>query len=69
MPSEIIVEFPSPLTDRELRELGYEPLVRCKDCQYLEPSLNSDWSWCCYFDSKVRGDDFCSHGERREDAD
>lgn len=44
------------------------PVVRCKDCMYLEPSLNSDWSWCCYFDSKVRGDDFCSHGERREDA-
>ena len=44
-------------------------VVRCKDCQYLEPALNSDWSWCYYFDSKVRGDDFCSHGERRDDAD
>lgn len=43
-------------------------VVRCKDCMYLEPSLNSDWSWCCYFDSGVRGDDFCSHGERREDG-
>ena len=45
-----------------------KPVVRCKDCVYLEPSLNSDWSWCWYFDSKVRGDDFCSHGERKEDA-
>ncbi len=36
MPSEIIVEFPSPLTDKEKKMIyGYKgELVRCKDCRY-----------------------------------
>lgn len=56
MPSEIIVEFPSPLTDKEKKMIyGYKgEVVRCKDCR----------KWCiCH-----KSDDFyCADGERKED--
>ena len=40
MTSEIIVEFPTPLTDKEKKMIyGYKgEVVRCKDCKLYEPN-------------------------------
>lgn len=49
-------------------QLGYEPVVRCKDCKHL---MFSD----CYGECGaarmgiVSPDDFCSRGERKNDGD
>lgn len=65
-----------PTVDRPARsqfkrmavQLGYEPVVRCKDCKHL---MFSD----CYGECGaarmgiVSPDDFCSRGERKNDGD
>lgn len=64
MASEIIVEFPSPLTEKEKKMIyGYKgEVVRCKDCKYADEYARCGWvSWY------NRKDDFCSRAERRED--
>ena len=67
MPSEIIVEFPSPLTDREKKMIyGYKgEVVRCKDCKLAERKCK--W-YCVKRQNIVNDDDFCSWGERKEDV-
>lgn len=35
-------------------------IVRCKDCEYMVGD-----SWCCWHDSRMREDDFCSRGKRK----
>lgn len=65
------VESFAPIVDAE-------PVVRCKDCKWYEESKNSEiypMRFCYRLknDNGVRvgyncdGNDFCSHGERRED--
>lgn len=72
MLSEIIVEFPSPLTDKEKKMIyGYKgEVVRCKDCKHRDPEDHKCDSGAleragCVF--PVADDYFCSWGERRED--
>ena len=46
-------------------------IVRCKDCKHYE--LYCGWTgkgWFCFLtNSRREEEDFCSRGERREDAD
>lgn len=48
------------------RQINWSPLVRCKDCEFYE--AKEKWcgrlGLCGAFDPN----DFCSHGERREDG-
>lgn len=67
MPREIIVEFPSPLTDKEKKMIyGYKgEVVRCKDCKYYwKNSVTTDVPMCL---ASPKDDAFCSEGERKED--
>lgn len=52
MPSEIIVEFPTPLTDKEKKMIyGYKgEVVRCKDCKhrFLE-IINGEMVFSCLY--------------------
>ena len=69
MASEIIVEFPSPLTDKEKKMIyGYKgEVVRCKDCKYnqLPPTSGNADCELWYGMTDVYG--YCHYGERRED--
>ena len=59
MTSEIIVEFPTPLTDKEKKMIyGYKgEVVRCKDCEYRSDDH-------CYLDGRgTQDDDYCSWGK------
>ncbi len=64
--SEIIVEFPSPLTDKEKKMIyGYKgEVVRCKECIfYWKHNRDSDGVVCL---ATPTDDAFCSEGERKE---
>ncbi len=43
-------------------------IVRCKECKHRYRSgYRGDEYWVCDFmDAKIKDDDFCSYGERRE---
>ena len=55
----------------------YAEVVRCKDCKYGEPSINAigELSVCCnnpdigFYEWLLGEDDFCSYGERKDNAD
>ena len=71
-------EFYTPAT-RQAHRMGVEALakavevVRCKDCNYYKPQHKSaHWHnvtlYCCRSAAvKVKPDDFCSYGERKDD--
>ena len=40
-------------------------IVRCKECKYYEAKED----WCYWRDEAITADDFCSYGERENDAD
>ena len=56
---------------RMAAQLGYEPVVHCKDCKHKDTWQESkirDWFWCGVSGLQVVEDmDFCSYGERRTD--
>lgn len=67
MAREIIVEFPTPLTDKEKKTIyGYKgEVVRCKDCRWFE---NDGYHTNCQIMRFcVEDDDYCSRGERKEE--
>ena len=41
-----------------------QPVVRCRDCKNNYHGINEPM--CDFTDRKLREDDFCSHGEKRE---
>lgn len=49
--------------------LQAEEVVRCKDCQYSRPKKSGIKLHCAWWYRSVEDEDFCSRGERREDAD
>lgn len=63
----------------EIPSVDAAPVVRCKDCKYsyiFEPWEGKDavrycnqlrWAYAKDSDLPVYDDDFCSHGERREE--
>lgn len=80
MTAEIIVEFPSPLTEKEQRMIyGYKgELIRCKDCKHrdwdvvdIPYGLTKHIEWCSIrFNAEgenieVSPNDFCSKAESK----
>ena len=65
--AEIIVEFPSPLTEQEQKFIyGYKgELVRCKDCKLFDPEHEGGIG-SCGLDMNVTANDYCSKAERKE---
>lgn len=65
MAREIIVEFPTPLTDKEKKMIyGYKgEVVRCRDCKYYD----SEYRYCTNVpDIWTKPNGYCSWGERKE---
>ena len=68
-----------PTVDRPTRsqfkrmavQLGYEPVVRCKDCKYWQDNNDGYPHEECRWGHGETPDanDFCSYGERKEGAD
>ena len=56
---------------RQVPAADAEEVVRCKDCKHRYYNEDRETHCCeCWadgYDTPVRGDDFCSYGERRED--
>lgn len=60
--------------DRDQYYKGYadrdNEIVRCKDCKYASPNGEygcKAYHFKLYETHEMKADDFCSHGERRED--
>lgn len=73
MPREIIVEFPSSLTDEEKKMIyGYKgEVVRCKDCKHREVQVDGVFRYeiCGIRSEIINLDGYCHMGKRREDAE
>lgn len=52
-------------------QLGYEPVVHCKDCRRGEPNLylngGKNEVWCNYYDCPKPAAGFCEKGKRKND--
>ena len=50
-------------------QLGYEPVVHCKDCRLGEPDMivngYKDDYWCKYYEHPKPADGFCEKGKRK----
>ena len=50
-------------------QLGYEPVVHCKDCRLGEPDMivngYKDEVWCNYYEHPKPAYGFCEKGKRR----
>ena len=47
-------------------QLGYEPVVHCKDCKHRDPEDERCDCGCWHTPFTTNDNDFCSYGERRE---
>lgn len=47
-------------------QLGYEPVVYCKDCKHRDPKDERCDCGCWHTPFTTNDNDFCSYGERRE---
>ena len=56
---------------REAPTVDAVEVVRCKDCKYRFKNNGHSRDGCPIVDAKIwmDDDDFCSHGERKDDAD
>ena len=57
--------------DMSVKALDAVPVVRCRECKHRKYDDIFRMIWC-NLDSctkRVKPDDFCSHGERKEGAD
>lgn len=54
---------------REMPAADVAEVVRCKDCEHLvNATINANGFLICDIsDMEIAPDDFCSHGERREE--
>lgn len=56
---------------RELPAADVAPVVRCKDCEYVRPTVSASTGervgiWCYLHDiSDVSPDDYCSRGQKK----
>lgn len=48
-------------------QLGYEPVVHCKDCKHRDPEDKRCDCGCWHNPFTTNDNDFCSYGERRTD--
>lgn len=51
-----------------------EPVIRCKDCAFWQDDWETsahdpNWHYCSMNDTNFSADEYCSRGERRENAD
>ena len=51
---------------RMAAQLGYEPVVHCKDCKHRDPEDKRCDCGCWHNPFTTNDNDFCSYGERRE---
>ena len=53
-------------------QLGYEPVVHCKDCRLGEPDMifngYKDEIWCNYYEHPKPAYGFCEKGERKNNG-
>ena len=53
-------------------QLGYEPVVHCKDCRLGEPDMivngYKDDFWCKYYEHPKPAYGFCEKGERKNNG-
>ena len=72
--NELIDAAPTVDIDRPTRsqfkrmavQLGYEPVVHCKDCKHRDPEDKRCDCGCWHNPFTTNDNDFCSYGERRE---
>ena len=53
---------------RQLREIGFERVVRCRDCRHYTEDEMEYYHFCGSWCEQVEPDGFCAWGERRRDA-
>ena len=71
---EIIDKAPTIDIDRPTRsqfkrmavQLGYEPVVHCKECKHRDPEDKRCDCGCWHNPFTTNDNDFCRYGERRE---
>lgn len=51
--------------ERMAAQLGYEPVVHCKDCKHRDPEDERCDCGCWHTPFTTDDNDFCSYGERR----
>lgn len=75
LPNEILdIIDEAPTIERPTRsqfkrmavQLGYEPVVHCKDCKHRDPEDERCDCGCWHTPFTTNDNDFCSYGERRE---
>ena len=49
---------------RYIESLGITEVVRCKDCKFWD----GDFNWCDRRAVRMQEEDFCSYGERKDNA-
>lgn len=50
-----------------LNNCPLDEIVHCKDCAYMDRGVkDSNEVWCCWHDSRMMEDDFCSRGKEKE---
>lgn len=49
----------------KLRALGWEEVVRCRDCESYQPDMYEHFT-CEYLHQWAKPDDFCCWGERKQ---
>ena len=73
---EIIDKAPTIDIDRPTRsqfkrmavQLGYEPVVHCKDCKHRDPEDKRCDCGCWHNPFTTNDNDFCSYGERKNNG-
>ena len=51
---------------RQLREIGFERVVRCRDCKHYTDDELEYYHFCGEWCEQVEPDGFCAWGERRD---
>ena len=56
---------------RDIPTVDAVPVVRCRECKYRFKNNGHNKDGCPIIDANIwmDDDDFCNHGERKEDAD
>lgn len=73
----LLADAPTVEIDRPTRsqfkrmaaQLGYEPVVHCKDCKHRDPEDERCDCGCWHTPFTTNDYDFCSYGERKENDD
>lgn len=72
LPQDRILHISTELKDGKVNVLAewQGELVRCKDCKWYKKIVEKSKSGLCHYDLVARclhDEDYCSHGERREE--